>query len=54
MRHAVLAASLAFSTRMRVGRAPMRSAARRIFAWLDDRRERVDSRVIPEGLDARA
>ncbi len=53
MRHAVLAASLAFSTRMRLGRAPARSAAKRLFAWLDDRRERMDSRAIPQGLDAR-
>lgn len=44
MRHAVLAAALAFGPHLSVLRRPARSVGNRVIRWLDRRREMVDAR----------
>ena len=44
MRHAVLAAALAFGPHMKVIRRPARTIGHRVMAWLDRRREAIDER----------
>jgi hypothetical protein len=42
MRHAVLAAALAFGPHVKVLRAPARTVGRAVMRWLDRRRELAD------------
>lgn len=43
MRHAVLAAALAFGPHLGVLRSPARRVGRRVMSWLDRRRDLVDA-----------
>ena len=45
MRHAVLAAAIAFGPHLKVLRSPARRLGHRVMIWLDRRREAIDARA---------